>query len=96
MNIEDRNRRTSVEKITMFLSLRNKPNKIITDNDFNLVNVKDFVRTEGIEEHFTKSNNHKGNADVKRLHSTISEKFRTLEAQNFKLSTQERIFKCIL
>lgn len=95
LNLEDRNSKTLVEKIRMYFSLRNKPKKFVTDNEFNSINVKDFLRTENVEVHFTKPNNHTGNADVERLHSTLSEKFRTLEAQNSNLSTQERIFKCI-
>lgn len=93
--LEDRNSTTIVEKLRQFLSTRSKPIKIVTDNEFNSTNVKVFLRQEGIEVHFTKPNNHTGNSDIERLHSTISEKFRALESEGSNLSTQERIFKCV-
>lgn len=62
---------------------------MITDNELNSTNVKEFLRQEGIEVHFTKPNNQTGNSDIERLHSTLSEKFRI---RKFALSTQERFF----
>lgn len=73
--------------------MTNKPIKIITDNELNSVNVKDFLRQENIDIHFTKPNSHTGNSDIERLHSTISEKFRVLEAEKSELSTQEKFSK---
>lgn len=71
----------------------NKKQSFITvlHSSSNSVNIKEFLRQESI--HFTKSNNHTGNADVERLHSTISEICRTLKAMKSPLSTQERVLK---
>lgn len=93
--LEDRNSSTIVEKLRQFFSTRSKPTKIITDNEFNSTNVKEFLRKKRINVHFTNPNSHTGNADTKRLHSTISEKFRTLESEKSILSIQERVFKSI-
>ena len=93
--LEDRNSVTIVEKIRLYFSIKGKPNLVVLDNEFNSVNVKEFLRQEGVETHFTKPNNHTGNADIERFHNTIGEKLRVLETENSDLSIQERLFKCV-
>ncbi|XP_054746488.1 putative uncharacterized protein DDB_G0282499 [Anastrepha obliqua] len=55
--------------------------KFVFDNEFNSLNVKEFLEKEGIEYHSTKPNSHTGNSDVERLNNTLTEKIRTLNIE---------------
>lgn len=92
--LEDRNNQTIIEKIKLFISMKGKMKKLVCDNEFKSINIKDFCRNEGIEIHYVKPNNHTGNSDVERLNNTLSEKIRTLNIEN-KLPIKEQIMKAI-
>lgn len=82
-------------KIRQYKSQRGSFQKLITDNEYKSINIKDYLRNENINLHLAKSNNHTGNADIERLHSTISEKIRTLRIESNQLSIKEKISKAI-
>lgn len=73
--LEDRTNQTIIEKLRLYKSQRGYFNKLICDNEFKSLNIKDFLKNENISLHYVKPNNHTGNADIERFHSTISEKF---------------------
>ena len=56
--------------------------------------MKDFLRQEEVQIHFTKPNSHTGNADIGRFHNTLGERFRMLEIENSDLTVQEKVYKC--
>lgn len=93
--LEDRNNQTIIEKIREFKSQRGHFNKLITDNEFKSINIKDYMRSENIELHLVKSNNHTGNSDIERLHSTLSERIRVLGLTCKDLNIKEKISKAI-
>lgn len=94
-HLQDRNSITIKEVLRLYFSIRGKPHKIVLDNEFQSINVKDFLRQENIEVHYTKPNNHTGNADIERLHNTISEKLRVFTTEKSELTTKEKIYKCV-
>lgn len=73
----DRNSTTLVEHIRHFLAIKGRVKKFIFDNEFNTITIRQFLESENIEYHATKSNSHTGNSDVERLNNTITEKIRT-------------------
>lgn len=79
--LTDRNSITIVEHIQQFLSIKGKVQKFVFDNEFNSLNVREFLEKEGIEYHSTKPNSHTGNSDVERLNNTLTEKIRTLNIE---------------
>lgn len=91
--LENRNSITLVEKLRLFFSLKGKPKKLIADNEFNCVNVKNFLESENVAIHFTKANSHTGNSDIERFHSTIGERMRIASIEDKELSTHEKMFK---
>ena len=93
--LEDRNNQTIIEKLRELISLRGKFNKLITDNEFKSLNIRDFLRNENIEHHLTKSNNHTGNADIERFHNTLNEKIRIIGIENKNLNMKEKVAKAI-
>lgn len=93
--LEDRTNQTIIEKIRLYKSQKGHFQKLVTDNEFKSVNIKDFLRCENIELHLVKPNSHTGNADVERLHSTLSEKIRVLTIEQNSLSIKDKISKSI-
>lgn len=92
--LEDRNSKTLIEKIRQFTSIKGKMKKIVCDNEFNCINVKEFCRVEQIEIHFVKPNSHTGNSDIERLNNTLTERIRTLNLEE-KIPIKEQILKSI-
>lgn len=92
--LEDRNNQTIIEKLRLYISIKGKMRKIISDNEFNSINIKEFFRSEGIETHFTKPNSHTGNSDIERLNNTITERIRALNLEN-KIPIKDQIIKAI-
>ena len=97
-NIDDNmsNHITIVEQLEQYFTKMGKPAKIIADNEFNSIRIKELLDNTGIELHLTKPNSHTGNADVERLHNSIAEKCRIIyktEKQNF--SVKQIMQKCI-
>ncbi len=93
--LEDRNSITIIEKLRLFFSIKGRTRKLILDNEFNSINIKDFFRKEEIEVHFTKPNSHTGNSDIERFPSTLSERIKVLEIEKPSLSTAEKVFQSI-
>ena len=77
--INDRNWVKKIAVIEGYVSTFNKPTMIIMDNEFKSEQVKAYLQEKNIRVHWTKSNNHTGNADVERLHSTLIEKIQAIE-----------------
>lgn len=75
--IEHRNHTEIIEKLRMYFNHK-KPKKIVADNEFKYVNIKEFLRQESVELHLVKPNSHTGNSDVERLNNTLTEKLRIL------------------
>lgn len=93
--LEDRNNQTIIEKMRLYKSQRGSFEKLITDNEFNSVNIKEYLRNENIEVHFVKPNSHTGNADVERFHNTLTEKIRIIYLENKDLSIKDKVSKAI-
>lgn len=92
--LEDRNSKTLIEKIRLYISIFGKMQKIVCDNEFNSVNVKQFCQEEDINIHFTKPNSHTGNSDAERFNNTLTEKIRALNIEN-KLPIKDQVSKAV-
>lgn len=93
--LNDRNAITIIELFRNRFAIFGKPKKIVLDNEFNSINIKDFLRQEDILVHFTSPRSHTGNSDIERVHGTINEHLRILEAKKSKLSPIEKVlFAC--
>lgn len=79
--IEHSNHTEIIEKFCIYFNHK-KPQKIIADNGFKDINIKDFVREENIEIHLAKPHSHTGNSDIERLHNTLTEKIGILNLEN--------------
>lgn len=90
--INDRNWVKKIAVLEGYIASFDKPTKIIMDNEFKSEKVKEYLEQKQIEVHWTKPNNHTGNADVERLHSTIIEKIQAVEED---ISLEHRIQKAI-
>lgn len=93
--LEDRTNQTIIEKLRLYKSQRGHFDKLITDNEFKSVNIKEYLRNENIVLHLAKPNSHTGNSDIERLHNTISEKIRIMTSENITLSIKDKISKAI-
>lgn len=93
--LEDRNNQTIIEKIRSYKSQRGNFDKLITDNEFRSINIKDYLREEHIQLHLVKPNSHTGNSDVERLHNTISERIRVLNIDHKNISIKDKMSKAI-
>ncbi|CAD7077813.1 unnamed protein product [Hermetia illucens] len=70
-----------------------KPRKLVAEKEFNMVNVKEFLRQESIEIHFTSPKSHTGNSDISRAHSSLLEHIRTLTLTERDMSISEKVLK---
>ena len=77
--INERNWTKKIAILEAYIAIFDKPKKIIMDNEFKSEQVKAFLIKKNIEVHWTKPNNHTGNADIERLHSTLIEKLQAIE-----------------
>lgn len=68
------------------------PKKIIADNEFDNVIIKEFMKLHNIELHITTPLHHESNSLIERVHSTLIEHFRLLESTPEK----DRMIYCIL
>lgn len=93
--LEDRNNQTIIEKIRQYISQKGHFVKLVTDNEFKSVNIKDFLKNENIILHLAMPNSHTGNGDIERLHNTISEKIRIMTIESSTMSIKDKISKCI-
>lgn len=76
------------DTITEHLTKEGTRTKIITDNEFNAMYIREFLSQRNVQVHFTKSNAHTGNADIERLHGTIAEILLTMK-QEESVTTQQ-------
>jgi len=77
------NSRTWIEfkrALLQYISALGKTKKIIVDNElgFKALSLREFLKEENIEIHYTSNNNHTSNSDIERLHNTINEHIRIL------------------
>lgn len=74
-----------------------KMNKLIYDNERCILHnaVTLFLKENSIESHITTANNKTGNSDVERLHGTLNEHLRILEAENSKDELDDKLFKIV-
>lgn len=93
--LNDRNHVTIIEQLDDHFAKIGKPRKIIADNEFKGVRIKEFLDNENIELHLTKPNSHTGNADIERFHNTIAEKFRILYNTNKETPVKQLIQRSI-
>lgn len=93
--INDRNHVTIIEQLEDHFAKIGKPGKIMADNEFKAIRVKEFLEKENVELHLTKPNSHTGNADIERLHNTIAEKFRILNKIEKEIPTKQLIQRAI-
>jgi hypothetical protein len=87
----DRNAITLIQLLKNRFSIFGKPKKIVFDNEFDSLNLKDFLRQENIDYHFCSPRSHTGNSTIERLHGTLCEHLRIFEAQNLKMSPLEKV-----
>lgn len=93
--LNDRNHVTIIEQLENHFAKIGKPKKIVADNEFKAIRIKEFLEKENIELHLTKPNSHTGNADIERLHNTIAEKFRILYKLERNIPIKQLIQKAI-
>lgn len=91
--ILDKNSLTTIQAVQNRISLFGKPKLMVFDNEFNNVNVKEFLNKEGISYHFTSAKNHTGNADIERVHNTILEHIKILTQKDSKMNIIEKMNK---
>lgn len=91
--LTDKNAITFIQYIRERNSCLGKPRKLVADNEFNMVNVKEFLRQESIEIHFTSPKSHTGNSDISRAHSSLLEHIRTLTLTERDMSISEKVLK---
>lgn len=94
-HLTDRNHITIIEQLEDHFTKIGKPTKIVADNEFKAVQIKEFLQTEGITLHLTKPNSHTGNSDIERFHSTIAEKFRILTLNKSRYSVRRLMQKAV-
>lgn len=76
IQINDRNYVTLINAFQQRFSAFGKPEKIVLDNEFNSLNVREYFRKENIIVHFTSPRSHTGNSDIERVHGTLNEHIR--------------------
>lgn len=59
------------------------------------MNIKDYLRNEGVKLHLVTPNTHTINADIERLHNTISEKIKVLCIKQTSLGIKHKLSKAI-
>lgn len=89
--LNDRNSVTIIQNLRHRFSIFGKPKKIIFDNEFDCLNIKDFLRLENIEVHFTSPRSHTGNSPIERVHGTLNEHLRILDAEKSNLTPIEKV-----
>lgn len=73
--IQHSNHTEIIEKLRIFFNHK-RPQKLIADNAFKDINIKDFLKEQNVELHLAKPHSHTGNSDIERLHNTLTEKIR--------------------
>lgn len=95
--INDRNWIAILAAIKQRILFLGKMNKIVFDNDRCILHsaVRLFLKEQNIEMHTTTAYLKTGNSDVERLHGTLNEHLRLMEAdkENKNLDLEEKLFK---
>ncbi|XP_055378909.1 putative actin-fragmin kinase DDB_G0287957 [Condylostylus longicornis] len=86
--LNDRNATTIIQALRNRFALFGRPDKIVVDNEFDSLNIKNFFRTENINAHFTSPRSHTGNSTIERAHGTLSEHLRILDTQKSHLTPE--------
>lgn len=79
-NIKDRTWISLLNAIKHRIQNLGKPNKIIADNEFDIISIKQFLNENEIDLYLTTQNHKTGNSDVERLHQTLNEHIRLFKA----------------
>lgn len=95
VKLNDRNSISIIQALKYRFSIFSKPKKLVVDNEFNSLNMKEFCRVEEIEVHFTSPRSHTGNSDIERAHGTLNEHLRIFETEKIKLSLEEKVLKAL-
>lgn len=61
------------------------------DNEFRSEQIIEYLREEDVKVHLTKPNNHTGNADIERLHSTLIEKISAIENNDLSIEMKMQL-----
>lgn len=91
--LKDRNNISILELIKIRIALLGKPKKIICDEEFNTLNIREFVNNEAIKIHFTTPYVKTGNSDIERIHGTLNEHIRIFNAKKEIGSLKEKVIK---
>lgn len=96
-HIKDRSWISLLNAIKLRIQYLGKPKKIVTDNEFDIVVIKQFLLENNIDIHFTTPYKKTGNSDVERLHLTLNEHMRLYNADPNNFDTiQENVYKAIV
>lgn len=96
-NIKDRTWISLLNAIKHRIQNLGKPNKIIADNEFDIISIKQFLNENEIDLYLTTPNHKTGNSDVERLHQTLNEHIRLFKADpNNEDIIHDKVFKSIL
>lgn len=93
--LPDRNQLTIIEQIEEHFAKLGKPKKIIADNEFKAIQIKNFLQEQNVALHLTKPNSHTGNGDIERFHNSLAEKFRILKLTENNLSCKQIIQRAV-
>lgn len=94
--LQDRTWVSLTEGIKKRIQYLGKPGKITADNELDTTCVREFLKGNNIDFHFTTTYLKTGNSDVERLHSTLNEHIRLFNADpNNNDDLNEKIFKAI-
>lgn len=87
----DKNAKSICDKLINFFSFFGCPETIVSDNgpEFNNELVKELLKAQKINIHFTTPGHHESNSPVERFHSTIIEHLRLLSQKDVKKSVSE-------
>lgn len=95
--LEDRNWQSILRAIKERIQFLGKMKELVSDGDTCIVNaaVKEFLQSNNIVFHKTTAGLKTGNADIERLHGTLNEHLRVLNAAKDKSCLKDKIYKTI-
>lgn len=93
--LNDRNSITIIEALKIRFSLFGKPKKLVLDNEFDNLNMRELGRSENIEIYLTSPRSHTGNSDIERTHGTLNEHLRIFEVEKLKITPEEKVLKAV-
>lgn len=95
--LEDRNWLSILNAIKQRIQFLGKPNKIISDGETCIVHsaVSQYLKENNIAFHKTTAYLKTGNADIERLHGTLNEHLRIMNAAKDTSDLGEKVFKAL-